>query len=120
MAVKKSPREWQIISFLQHINRHDPKHRAALVRALLFLYDRQTHLERASSATLAHNGVGFNGFDADYLSTMANRAKLSKDIATTEVWPVAKKLMKYAKQLADMPEPARKPKQLALPKGEVS
>ena len=46
-----------------------------LVRGLLAIYDRQTADEKAVGATVEDNGIGFNGADAEILSSIAMSTK---------------------------------------------
>lgn len=42
-----------------------------LERCITKIYERQTKAEQSMEATLEHNGVGFNGCDAGFLSSLA-------------------------------------------------
>lgn len=84
--------------------------RAALTRALLFLYARQTADEQQSGATAHFNGMGFSGCDAEFLSNVARSAQKYGGITAGQAPYVAKKLAKYTGQLLElaqqkMPEP---------------
>ena len=43
----------------------------AVEQGILRLYERQTAEERATHATQEANGIGFNLYDADFLSSLA-------------------------------------------------
>lgn len=45
----------------------------ALSRAILTIYARQTAAEKASGSTVEHNGRGFSGRDAAFLSDIAQK-----------------------------------------------
>jgi hypothetical protein len=85
-----------------------------LVRGLLTIYTYQTADEQRAEATEEHNGVGFNGADGKYLTSMAKQviqrnveaALRSKEpfsphpYITEKQWPIVyKKMQKYAEQL---------------------
>lgn len=87
-----------------------------LEKALLKIYKYQTDEEQRSKTTSLFNGVGFNSFDAEFLSSLAefmlNRENLSEPERsiyrvrrhlTPKQLIFARKLMvKYAAQLIDM------------------
>src|SRR5580765_2812852 len=68
-----------------------------LIRGLLAIYAKQTADERASENTTHQNGVGFNGTDANILSSFA------KQVLAWEATPVAER---------------RYPTPLSLPRGD--
>lgn len=74
---------------------------AAVERAVVALWKKQTEAEKSIHATTDANGVGFNALDADLLSSFAERISLKKLPLTEKqmVW-ARKKIMKYASQLA--------------------
>lgn len=70
-----------------------------LKRAAKLIWQRQTFAEQEAVSTLVHNGVGYNGRDADFASRIVNwRGTLSVRMA----FAARKMLKKYAKQLADI------------------
>lgn len=116
MAAKKTEEEWRVITFLKNVVPHNPVHRAAVYRALQFLYSRQTSQEQSAAATVVDNGEGFNGFDAPFLSDVAKRAKQYGSLTPNQTEVIARKLIKYAKQLTDLSQMnPRKPVQAQLP-----
>ena len=73
-----------------------------LYRALLKLYRCQTSEEQDSGETVEHNGMGFNAFDASFL-TSASEFLLSRGYLTDrQKVVVRKKLVKYNKQLTKL------------------
>ena len=97
------------------------KNRIFTERALLKLYARQTSDEQQLGLTSHQNGIGFNGPDAQYLTWAAewvlgsrkpegyrlNVMAGPKGTADRHYAKVAKKLMKYTRQLleeANQPE----------------
>lgn len=88
---------------------------AAVERALVVLYERQTADEQASQSTSHQNGMGFGAFDAEILSSFAcqvnaklgqhsdylGRArKLGECLSAKQMELARKKVVRYAKQLA--------------------
>lgn len=47
----------------------------AVCRALVVLHNRQTSSEQITQTTNEHNGIGFTGADAEFLSSLAERVK---------------------------------------------
>ena len=71
----------------------------ALKRAAKLIWEYQTSQEQQSGTTIDHNGVGYNGVDADFASRIVNwRGTLTNRMAMA----ARKMLKKYAKQLAGM------------------
>jgi hypothetical protein len=76
-----------------------------LQRGLLRIYAEQTLDEQATGTTHASNGVGFNGVDAEILSSFAEQLikrdwPSGRDLSEKQIALLRKKLPKYAKQLA--------------------
>ena len=76
------------------------------IRALMAIYDRQTAEEQDSCETLRHNGVGFNGVDASYLSRLAKFYQAKGYLTKNQMHWLRfhrngkDRIGKYAKQLA--------------------
>lgn len=95
---------------IRKMNRED----GFCVNLLLALYERQTADEQATDATRENNGVGFNGTDANILSSFArqaldNRANAAAglrsyptDLSPKQIGLARTKLAKYAGQLTDL------------------
>lgn len=81
-------------------------------RALALVFERQTADEQAAGVTIARNGVGFSGVDAELLTSfagqyLAKRARCGLGIARLSPRQEAlllRKMPKYAGQLADFLE----------------
>lgn len=71
-----------------------------LIRGLLAIYDRQTADEKSMGATVEDNGIGFNGVDAEILTSIAMNYKTRNFISPKQLAIVQKKMVKYAGQLA--------------------
>lgn len=70
-----------------------------LYGALKKLYGEQTTDEQNSHETKEHNGVGFNGVDAPFLSNVSEFLIRNGFLTDKQKYYVRKKLVKYTKQL---------------------
>lgn len=69
------------------------------IRGLLRIYSCQTTSEQAANETEESNGVGFNGMDAELLSSFAQQYIQHKNLSDKQMIWVHKKMPKYASQL---------------------
>lgn len=87
----------------------------AVLRALIALYEQQTYDEQNSHNTKEVNGIGFNKFDATFLTSLAKDAKQYNALTPRQMEAARKALMKYAKQLSriaimnEIPNPQKRP-----------
>jgi hypothetical protein len=96
---KQQPnRTWSKEEIKHHINTNDTQ----LERALLLLYNRQTEDERTQQTTSHHNGIGFNGVDAPFLSSCAEGLKKHGRLTPKQIAPVRKAMQKYIGQLTEI------------------
>ncbi len=72
----------------------------ALIRGLLRIHSFQTPEEQNAGVTVEDNGLGFNAFDAEFLTDMAIFHKHNGFIPDEKVPQVRKRMLKYAAQLA--------------------
>lgn len=68
-------------------------------RAIAALYERQTATEKAIGQTVVLNGIGFNGADADILSSFGLQIQRGRRLSPKQLAIAFKKLPKYAGQL---------------------
>ena len=74
----------------------------AVARAILAIYNRQTEDEKAIKETSESNGVGYNGVDANFMSSLAQFYQ-SKGFQTAgQVKYGRKAIVKYAGQLTEI------------------
>ena len=73
-----------------------------LYGALKKLYACQTEDERNSKETKEHNGKGFNGTDAQFLSSVSEFLISKGFLTDKQKVIVRKKLVKYTKQLTKL------------------
>lgn len=71
-------------------------------RSLLRLYAEQTADEQAVGATTVNNGYGFNGVDAEFMSSVARFLTDKGYLSPKQINWTRKKIRKYAGQLATL------------------
>jgi hypothetical protein len=74
----------------------------AVERAVLAIYARQTQSEQDTASTREHNCVGFNGLDAELLSSFAVRLQSGRNLTPGQMPWARKKIVKYAGQLLEI------------------
>ena len=72
------------------------------VKALVKIYERQTIDEQNSQATKENNGIGFNGLDANILSSFAEQVNKGRNLSVKQMTIVYKKMPRYWKQVASL------------------
>lgn len=72
----------------------------AMVKSLLYLYDRQTNDEQISHSTNHHNNMGFTGVDANILSSFAKQVVQKSWLSDKQMDILRRKIIKYAGQMA--------------------
>lgn len=93
-----SQRIWDRDAVVDLISRNDE----ALKRALVTLYNRQTPVEQEALQTTEHNGRGFNGRDAGFLSDIARKLpRYGNRMTARQTVAVRKALPKYWRQLLE-------------------
>ena len=73
-----------------------------LCTALVKIYNCQTEYERACGDTVENNGVGFNGCDAEILSSFARFYNQNGFLTPKQKNLARKKMMKYAGQVTKL------------------
>lgn len=74
----------------------------AVGRALMVVYENQTADERAAFATKHHNGVGFTGADAQWLTDIAKKwQKWRRWASVRQCNAVRKAIKKYHRQILE-------------------
>jgi len=66
----------------------------------LAIYNKQTSFEKSAGETTEHNGIGFNGVDAKYLSWVATYLKSGRHLSGAHIEKTLKRMLKYSGQLA--------------------
>lgn len=74
-------------------------------RALEIVLARQTDDERAVGATIARNGAGFSGVDAEILTSFARQLAAGRALSPRQEAVLLRRMPKYAGQLAALVAP---------------
>ena len=96
-------RKQQIRQWLMNLDPEKQSNRDAVRRGLLFLFQRQTSTEQAWETTNEDNNRGFNHSDAKRLTSMAKWTVAHGFLTPKQTALVARRLVKYSGQLAQMP-----------------
>ena len=91
-------RLWDIESMKDILERNDDQ----VGKALMKLYEYQTEDEKKDASAHEHNGVGFNKYDAEILSSFAQAYKKFGRLTANQLTLARKRIMKYAKQLVNI------------------
>src|ERR1700680_4267190 len=83
-------------------NPNEGRNCVIIARMLLALYAKQTEGEKAAGCTAEQNKQGFNGVDANFLSSVAESVKKWGSLTDRQALYVGKKLKKYAGQLEEI------------------
>jgi hypothetical protein len=92
MEAKKIWKKEEIKDLLQ-------KNDKAVMRGLVVIYSLQTEDEKKAEETSEHNGVGFSGVDAKFLSSLAKQVMTKGRLSEKQMLLARKKMLKYAGQL---------------------
>ena len=75
---------------------------AWLVRGLLAVFALQTEDERVAGNTTHQNGVGFNGVDAPFCTSLVEQFRTRGSLSPKQIAALRKIMPKYAGQLASL------------------
>jgi len=89
-------REWLEVKFNSSVEAH----RLAIGRMILAVHGNQTDEEAESGQTIVHNGEGWNGVDAEIMTSLADWFERKGFLTGKQASLAAKKLKKYSRQLA--------------------
>lgn len=81
------------------LKRDDVVGKEANLRGLLRIFQLQTTDEKRSEFTVEYNGIGFTGFDGNFLTSLAKQFISKKSISAKQYTFVKKSMKKYAGQL---------------------
>ena len=96
--LKKDGTEWTTEEVMKLIDTND----IVLYRALEHLYACQTEDEKHSERTRNHNGMGFNSFDAEFLTSVCKQLIRRGTLSEKQKEVCRKKLKKYRNQLTKL------------------
>lgn len=71
------------------------------IHGLMVLYDKQTMDEQVNKRTRHDNGVGFNAYDSEFLTSLAQQYKARGFLSYGQQKALMKTMPKYAAQLID-------------------
>lgn len=71
------------------------------VKALLTIYRNQTYEEQYVQETIEDNGIGFNGTDAEFCSSLAEQYLKYNRLSDRQYSSLRKVMQKYAGQLVE-------------------
>jgi hypothetical protein len=94
-AISETP-EWNVETIRERLELSDKWVTEGVIR----IFDYQTAEEQDSHTTSEDNGVGFNGVDAELLSSYAEFAKKAGFLTKGQMVYARKKMLKYSGQLA--------------------
>lgn len=96
-------RDGWVVPSLSEIRKNLSSDLAWAERAIIVLHEKQTKDEQMVGMTTDHNGVGFNAFDAEILSSFAQQLSRSGYHLSLKQQNIAfKKLKKYARQIQEI------------------
>jgi hypothetical protein len=75
-----------------------------LIRGILAIWKYQTREEQSKQETVELNGVGFNGVDAPFLSSLAKRYSQCGRLTEKQLTAARRCMVKYAGQLLKIAE----------------
>ena len=67
--------------------------------SVLKLYDCQTVYEKRDAVTAESNNVGFNYYDAPFLTSIAQQLKIGYSLSEKQLKETRRRIRKYSKQL---------------------
>lgn len=72
------------------------------IRALLRIYEYQTPEEQETQETTEENNVGFNGYDANLLSSIAKQYLQYRYLSHKQIDLIKQRIPKYWRQIIDI------------------
>jgi len=78
------------------------KNNGFLIRSVIKLYEFQTNEEKAIKITKEDNGIGFNAFDAEFLTDIAEKALEGRLFSFNQIFVIRKKMVKYSGQITNI------------------
>lgn len=92
----RKPAKWTPELVRERLARYD----VSVVKAVSAIYAHQTDAEKHTHVTKEDNGVGFNGVDAELLSSFAEFIERNGTLTQGQMVYARRKILKYAGQLA--------------------
>ena len=93
--VEVNGRTWNKADIKDLLQKNDK----AVIRGLIVIYNYQTADEKATAETSHDNGMGFNGIDAEILTSFVNFYSRNGYLSQKQLGIARKKMLKYSQQL---------------------
>lgn len=95
VATVETKKTWKKEEIVELLEKNDK----AVLRGLIVLYSLQTTDEKVMQDTIENNGIGFSGFDAEFLSSLAQQAMKYGRLSERQMEVLRGRIKKYAGQL---------------------
>ena len=89
------------------------QHDSTVIKCMRQIYNRQTEYEQCIGGTTEANGVGFNGCDAEILSSFCRFYNERGYLTDKQIAIARKKMKKYARQIAEIANEIERKKEKA-------
>ena len=99
LELKPNTRYYTKAELVQGLKSQIARNNNQAVKALLTIYRNQTYEEQTVQETIEDNGIGFNGTDAEFCSSLAENYLRFNRLSDKQYNSLRKVMQKYAGQL---------------------
>lgn len=99
LELKPNTRYYTKAELVQGLKSQIARNNNQAVKALLTIYRNQTYEEQTVQETIEDNGIGFNGTDAEFCSSLAENYLKFHKLSDKQYNSLRKVMQKYAGQL---------------------
>lgn len=99
LELKPNTRYYTKAELVQRLKSQIARNNNQAVKALLTIYRNQTYEEQTVQETIEDNGIGFNGTDAEFCSSLAENYLRFHRLSDKQYNSLRKVMQKYAGQL---------------------
>lgn len=99
LELKPNTRYYTKAELIQGLKSQIARNNNQAVKALLTVYRNQTYEEQTVQETIEDNGIGFNGTDAEFCSSLAENYLKFHRLSDKQYNSLRKVMQKYAGQL---------------------
>lgn len=99
LELKPNTRYYTKTELIQGLKSQIARNNNQAVKALLTVYRNQTYEEQTVQETIEDNGIGFNGTDAEFCSSLAENYLKFHRLSDKQYNSLRKVMQKYAGQL---------------------
>lgn len=99
LELKPNTRYYTKAELVQELKSQIARNNNQAVKALLAIYRNQTYEEQTVQETIEDNGIGFNGTDAEFCSSLAENYLRFHRLSDKQYNSLRKVMQKYAGQL---------------------